>query len=94
VVQDGRRPEVVIYGQLGGGQSTHLQDKPKFFKLWTVDIFMNELDAVLEHSGIEDDFDLGHSWGGMLVAEYVVKKAPAGLKSSGPRQLARVYGPL
>jgi L-proline amide hydrolase len=41
---------------------------------WTVDLFMAELDNLLDHLGIADDFDLfGHSWGGMLGAEFAIR---------------------
>ncbi|TFK40277.1 proline-specific peptidase [Crucibulum laeve] len=70
---------VIFYDQIGIGNSTHLQDKPKAF--WTVELFMDELDNVLSHFGIADDFDLlGHSWGGMLGAQYVAERQPQGLK--------------
>ncbi|KAF9000592.1 proline-specific peptidase [Cyathus striatus] len=70
---------LIFYDQTGGGQSTHLKDKPKDF--WTVELFMNELDNVLSHFGIADDFDLlGQSWGGMLAAQYAATRQPSGLQ--------------
>ncbi|EEB93023.1 hypothetical protein MPER_08380 [Moniliophthora perniciosa FA553] len=70
---------VVLYDQLGNGRSTHLRDKPASF--WTVDLFMDQLDALLAHLKIEDNFDLlGHSWGGMLASEYAAIRRPRGLK--------------
>ncbi|PSR83177.1 hypothetical protein EW026_g6475 [Hermanssonia centrifuga] len=70
---------VVFYDQLGCGASTHLPEKGKDF--WTEELFMDELDNLLTHLGIADDFDLlGHSWGGMLGAAYASKRHPAGLK--------------
>jgi proline-specific peptidase len=70
---------VIFYDQVGCGLSTHLPDKPKEF--WTVELFMKELDNVLAHFSISDDFDLlGHSWGGMLGANYVISRNPRGLK--------------
>jgi len=70
---------VVIYDQIGNGGSSHLPEAPKDF--WTPELFMDELDNLLSHLGIETDFDLlGHSWGGMIVAEYAAKRAPKGLK--------------
>ncbi|KAH7928992.1 proline-specific peptidase [Leucogyrophana mollusca] len=69
---------VVFYDQLGIGASTHLPDKPKEF--WTVELFMDELDNVLDKLGIADDYDLlGHSWGGMLAADYASTRHPSGL---------------
>ncbi|TFY73117.1 hypothetical protein EWM64_g10895 [Hericium alpestre] len=70
---------VVFYDQIGIGKSTHLRDKPKEF--WTVDLFVQELDNVLNNLGIAANFDfLGHSWGGMLAAEYAINRQPRGLQ--------------
>jgi len=70
---------VILYDQIGCGQSTHLNDAPKEF--WTVDLFMDELENLLQHFGIQDNFDLvGHSWGGMLGGNYAAARHPKGLK--------------
>ncbi|KAI9461090.1 proline-specific peptidase [Boletus coccyginus] len=70
---------VIFYDQIGIGESSHPKDVPKEF--WTVDLFMDELDNVLEHFGIMANFDLvGHSWGGMLAAHYVSYRHPPGLQ--------------
>ncbi|KAF8553514.1 alpha/beta-hydrolase, partial [Imleria badia] len=72
---------VTFYDQIGIGDSSHPKDVPKEF--WTVDLFMDELDNVLEHLRIKGNFDLaGHSWGGMLAAHYVSHRHPP-----GPRRL-------
>ncbi|KAG1886536.1 proline-specific peptidase [Suillus subluteus] len=69
---------VIFYDQLGIGKSTHLRDKPAEF--WTPELFMDQLDNLLVQLGIESDFDLlGHSWGGMLAADYVAQRQPPGL---------------
>lgn len=70
---------VIHYDQLGSGRSTHLRDKGGDF--WTVDLFLEELDNLLDHFGIADRyFLLGQSWGGMLGAEHAIRQ-PAGLKA-------------
>lgn len=70
---------VVHYDQLGNGRSTHLRNEGA--KFWTVELFLEELDALLKHLGIHDRYCLlGQSWGGMLAAEHAVLK-PAGLKA-------------
>jgi L-proline amide hydrolase len=70
---------VVHYDQLGAGRSTHLPDEGADF--WTVQLFLDELDAVLAHLGIADRYAvLGQSWGGMLGAEHAIRR-PAGLTS-------------
>ena len=67
---------VIFYDQIGNGNSTHLDTKPDSF--WTVDLFLSELKNVIKFFN-HDCFDiLGHSWGGMLGAEYAVLK-PQGL---------------
>ena len=75
---DKGRP-VIHYDQLGAGRSTHLTDKGADF--WTVDLFMDELDNLLEALGIADRYHLlGQSWGGMLAAEHAIRQ-PEGLRS-------------
>ncbi len=70
---------VVHYDQLGAGRSTRLPEKGADF--WTVELFLAELDNLLEHLGIAQHYHLlGQSWGGMLGAEHAVRQ-PAGLKS-------------
>jgi len=70
---------VIFYDQIGGGQSTHCEAAPKQF--WTVDLFMDELENLLKHFGIDGDYDLvGHSWGGMLAANFAAARNPSGLK--------------
>ena len=62
---------VVWYDQIGCGQSTHLAHKPQEF--WTFELFMDELENLLNHLGIAGSFDvLGHSWGGILAAQWAV----------------------
>jgi len=74
---DGRA--VVHYDQIGGGRSTHLKDKGADF--WTVGLFLDELDNLLTHLGIDKRYHLlGQSWGGMLGAEHAVRR-PKGLRS-------------
>ncbi|KAF9066946.1 proline-specific peptidase [Rhodocollybia butyracea] len=70
---------VILYDQLGQGNSTHLQSKPISF--WTIDLFIIELENLLTHFSISGSFHLiGHSWGATLASEFVVRKQPPGLK--------------
>lgn len=70
---------VIIYDQVGCGNSTHLQEKDASF--WTEKLFMDELENLLAHFDIADDFDLGgHSWGGMLSSRFAGSRQPKGLK--------------
>jgi len=76
VAETGR--PVIHYDQLGSGQSTHLTTRDEAF--WTVDLLLAELDNLLAHLGIADNYYfLGQSWGGMLGAEHGIRQ-PAGLK--------------
>jgi proline-specific peptidase len=70
----GRR--VVLYDQLGWGNSDHASDPA----LWTVDLFLEELGVVRDALDLEHVHLLGHSWGGMLALEYALTR-PEGLAS-------------
>jgi L-proline amide hydrolase len=70
----GRR--VIFYDQLGGGNSDH----PHNPSLWTVELFLEELDAVRKALALERLHLLGQSWGGMLGMEYALTQ-PDGLVS-------------
>src|ERR1700677_2786247 len=62
---------VVFYDQIGNGKSTHYREKRLDTNFWTPDLIMSELENLLEHLGIGDDYDLlGQSWGGMLGAMF------------------------
>ena len=70
---------VIHYDQLGNGRSTHLRDKGADF--WTVDLFLDELQNLLQQLGVADNYHLlGQSWGGMLGAEHAIRQ-PKGLRS-------------
>jgi L-proline amide hydrolase len=71
--------QVVLYDQVGNGNSQHLRDAPGDF--WTVDLFRRELRALVEHLGWSDGYHvLGQSWGGMLAMEHALQHPP-GLRS-------------
>jgi L-proline amide hydrolase len=77
LARDGRA--VVHYDQLGCGLSTHLPDADP--GSWTVELFVDELRAVVDHLGIGERFHLlGQSWGGMLASE-VLLASPRGVAS-------------
>jgi len=63
---------VVFYDQLGCGDSTHIHDP----SLWTVDLFVEQVDAAREGLGLERVHVLGQSWGGMLAQEYALRRPP------------------
>jgi L-proline amide hydrolase len=70
----GRR--VIFYDQLGCGHS----DQPHNPGLWTVELYVAEIQAIREALGLERVHLLGQSWGGMLAMEYALTQ-PAGLES-------------
>ena len=74
IAESGRR--VVLYDQLGCGNS----DQPHDTSLWTVGLFLQELEVVRESLGLERIHLLGQSWGGMLALEYLLTK-PSGVHS-------------
>ncbi|KAG0648373.1 L-amino acid amidase [Hyphodiscus hymeniophilus] len=70
---------VIMYDQLGCGNSTHIKEKLGDGGFWTVSLFLSELENLLSQLGIQDDYDLlGQSWGGMLGAEHAIRQ-PKGL---------------
>ena len=61
--------QVVLYDQLGCG----LSDRPDDTSLWTVEFFIEELEALRKHLGFEQINIIGQSWGGSLAFEYALK---------------------
>ncbi|KAL8997546.1 MAG: hypothetical protein Q9188_006300 [Gyalolechia gomerana] len=72
---------IIFYDQIGCGRSTHLAEKKHDAAFWTVDLFLRELDNLLTHLSIGNNYDLlGQSWGGMLGACHAIRQPP-GLKN-------------
>lgn len=88
----------LLYDQLGCGRSTHLREKMGDTEFWTFDLFIKELDNLIDHLKIRKRgfFLLGQSWGGVLGATYAMRGGE-GLKklviSSGPASIP-LYGEL
>ncbi|HEY7573941.1 MAG TPA: proline iminopeptidase-family hydrolase, partial [Thermoanaerobaculia bacterium] len=61
--------EFYYYDQLGSDYS----DQPQDPSLWTIERFREEVEQVRRGLGLEQFYLLGHSWGGMLGIEYVLK---------------------
>ncbi|KAI0517033.1 Alpha/Beta hydrolase protein [Xylaria bambusicola] len=71
---------IVFYDQIGCGRSTHLREKMGDTSFWTFDLFVRELDNLINHLHLRGGFYLyGSSWGGML-ASYYASTSPPGLK--------------
>ncbi len=71
----GRR--VIYYDQLGCGRSAIDVSKPE---LWTVELYVEEVDVVRRALGLDLIHLLGQSWGGMLAMEYMITQ-PQGVAS-------------
>ncbi|WP_371878206.1 proline iminopeptidase-family hydrolase [Flavobacterium sp. DG2-3] len=63
--------EFIYYDQLGTGNS----DNPNDPALWDVNRFVDEIEQVRVALNLDKDnfYLLGHSWGGILAAEYALK---------------------
>lgn len=66
---------VILYDQLGCGKS----DRPDNPCLWTIELFIEELNELRQELNLENINLLGHSWGGTLAVEYLFTK-PQGVK--------------
>jgi proline-specific peptidase len=72
----GRR--VIYYDQLGCGRSDIGVSKPE---MWTIPLYVEEVDVVRKALGLERIHLLGQSWGGMLAMEYLFTQ-PQGVASA------------
>jgi proline iminopeptidase len=61
--------EFYYYDQLDSTNS----DKPDDPKLWTIERYTDEVEAVRQGLGLDQFYLLGHSWGGILAIEYALK---------------------
>lgn len=68
---------VIFYDQLGSGRS----DRPTDTILWRTDRFAEEVVALRKALGLKKIHILGHSWGGTVLAEYMLTKNPKGVRS-------------
>jgi proline iminopeptidase len=67
---------IVVHDQLGTGRSDHPEDPA----LWTLERYVEEVEAVLDALKLDRVHFLGHSWGGWCGIEYALKY-PARIKS-------------
>jgi proline-specific peptidase len=63
--------EVVVYDQLGCGRSDRTDDVE-----WSLQVFLDELDALRTQLGLDRIHLLGTSWGGMLALEHALSGRP------------------
>jgi proline-specific peptidase len=69
--------QIIFYDQLGCGESS----MPVNDSLWTIELFVNEVAAIREALGLDRIHLLGHSWGGMLAIEYLLRQ-PGGVQTT------------
>lgn len=65
--------QVIFYDQLGCGRSSIPGSQPE---MWTVELYVEEIDAVRRALGLDQIHLLGQSWGGMLAMEYALTRPP------------------
>ncbi|KAF7517167.1 hypothetical protein G7054_g13897 [Neopestalotiopsis clavispora] len=72
---------IVTYDQIGCGRSTHFPEKMGDASFWTIDLFIRELENLVDHLGLRKTgfYLFGQSWGGVLAGEYA-SRGPVGLK--------------
>ncbi|KAI1358217.1 proline-specific peptidase [Xylaria arbuscula] len=72
---------IVLYDQLGCGRSTRFKDRAGDASFWTIDLFIQELDCLIEHLDLRSrGYCLfGQSWGGVLAGSFAARR-PQGLK--------------
>lgn len=76
LAEDLDRP-LVMYDQIGCGLSDH-DGGPELFN---ADTWMDELDALRQHLGLDRCHLFGQSWGGMLAIAYLIERQPEGVAS-------------
>jgi L-proline amide hydrolase len=74
---------VIFYNQIGSGRSTHLPETKDIQGFWTEEIFIAQLEQLIDHLALREDgreFDVpGSSWGGMLSSRWAARR-PQGLR--------------
>lgn len=68
---------IVMYDQIGCGESA----TPGHTELYNAEVWMDELEAIRDHLGLEKIHLLGQSWGGMLAISYMMERDPKGVLS-------------
>ncbi|MEJ8786783.1 proline iminopeptidase [Peptoniphilus sp. HCN-40583] len=68
---------IIMYDQIGCGESA----TPGHTELYNAEVWMDELEAIREHLGLEKIHLLGQSWGGMLAISYMMERDPKGVLS-------------
>lgn len=70
---------VILYDQIGCGNSTRFRERREDNSFWQPQLFVDELNNLVQHLGLKQFDVLGQSWGGMLGAQYATTR-PVGLR--------------
>ncbi|GJJ09890.1 hypothetical protein Clacol_004114 [Clathrus columnatus] len=71
---------VIFYDQIGTGNSTRFPEKLGDEEFWVDTLFVDELENLIKHLGVETSFDLyGHSWGAIIAAILAGTRSSPGL---------------
>lgn len=76
LAEDGR--QIISYDQLGCGNS-FVEGHPE---LWTLETWIEELEALINHLQLKDIHILGHSWGGMMIISWLIEHKPCSVSSA------------
>jgi proline iminopeptidase len=74
----GSERRVIFYDQLGTGRS----DRPTDTTLWQLPRFVAEIDAIRQVLQLREVYLYGHSWGGAVVAEYLLTRPHSGVRAA------------
>lgn len=82
----------LLYDQIGCGRSTHLREKMGDAEFWSFDLFIDELNNLIDHLKLRERgfYLLGQSWGGVLAASYAMSGQD---RTAGLRKLIIASGP-
>jgi L-proline amide hydrolase len=71
---------IVMYDQVGCGESTRFRDRKRDETFWTPKLFVAQPKNVISKLGIQQFHLLGHSWGACLAALFAIREQPSGLR--------------
>lgn len=85
---------IVLYDQIGCARSTHLKEKMGDEDFWSFDLFIRELDNLIDKLNLRKRgfYLLGQSWGGVLASAYAMHQ-PLGKSPEGLEKLVIASGP-
>ncbi|ORX36261.1 Alpha/Beta hydrolase protein [Kockovaella imperatae] len=70
---------VILYDEVGCGQSSHMHEQDGDKTFWLPQLFLDELANLIKHFKLDRYHLLGQSFGGMMAAEYATTQ-PKGLR--------------